>query len=134
MNTIIHLDHNFVRVYNLQEESLELVDELVVIAKTLELSKNFVHFWVKLWSEKLNQSTRIYFLINSNSSFTDSRIIFVWLQSWKMFTHGRFGIAQTGMILDLTRLSHTSLMEVLNGANFEAQSLDYATEARVTVK
>jgi|GEM_PF-3351311 len=134
MTSIIHLDRNFLRVYNFDNQTLILIQELIATSKTLELAERFESFWRNLWPDCFSQTDKIYLLINSNSSFTDSRIVYVWLQSWLLFTKGVFGVNQVGIIMDLGRLGLENIKLIFDGSDFANLSLEYSAPARVSLK
>ena len=62
-------------VYSLKRENL----------KVLDLSQKFEEIWT--WLETQYLMSEIYYLINDKASFSDSRVIYIWLKTWQMFDH-----------------------------------------------
>ena len=83
-------------IFYLKQESLQiyrLSKSLVLINKIsdssfLNLSQNFENLWQNCWSI-ISLETEIYFILGQNASFTDTRIVYLWLQSWQMFANFR---------------------------------------------
>lgn len=79
-------------IFYLKQESLQVYrfsQNLVLVDKIfdnnfLNLSENFENLWQNCWSI-INLESEIYFILGQNASFTDTRIVYLWLQSWQMF-------------------------------------------------
>jgi hypothetical protein len=53
---------------------------------TLELSEHFEQIWSDLYQEYAMESVEnIYYTVGEFASFTDTRVIFIWLKSWQYF-------------------------------------------------
>lgn len=79
-------------IFYLKQESLQIYrfsNNLVSIDKILStdflnLSENFENLWQNC-SSIINLENEIYFILGQSASFTDTRIIYLWLRSWQMF-------------------------------------------------
>jgi hypothetical protein len=83
---IFYLDKDL-KVYKLknQKNKLELINLVPKEGKYLNLSEKFEVFWQDLWSEILQNETEIFYFLGPNSSFSDSRVIFIWLKTYLIF-------------------------------------------------
>jgi hypothetical protein len=51
--------------------------------KVLNLDKKFEEIWK--WLEIRYLVTEVYFCVKDKASFSDSRVIYIWLKTWQMF-------------------------------------------------
>ncbi len=72
------------KIYRLTKQKLVLIDQVIPENGFLNLDKEFENLWQKLWPI-ITLEKEIFYLILPGASFTSSRIIFLWLQSWQMF-------------------------------------------------
>jgi hypothetical protein len=53
---------------------------------TLELSEHFEKIWSDLYQEyEMETVENIYYTVGEFASFTDTRVVFIWLKSWQYF-------------------------------------------------
>lgn len=52
----------------------------------LKLAEKFQTLWQELWqTTDLKNSSQIFFLLGPKAGFTDTRIVYIWLESWRTF-------------------------------------------------
>lgn len=66
---------NYNLIYTLKRE----------VSKALNLSQEFEAIW--FWLDKKYELVEIYYMINDKASFSDSRVVYIWLKSWIMFNN-----------------------------------------------
>ena len=81
---IFYLKQESLQIYRFSQ-SLVLIDK-IFSSDFLNLSENFENLWQNC-SPVINLESEIYFVLGQNSSFTDTRIVYLWLQSWRMFAN-----------------------------------------------
>jgi hypothetical protein len=111
---IFYLDTNL-EVYqaNLVNSELKKIAELKKEGKTLNLFSNFALLWSQIFNNEIKNTEQITFLIASNASFTDTRIIYIWLKSNLIFSKIQLKIINTSepytenptKIIDLMKLT-----------------------------
>jgi len=82
MSLIFYLGKQSLEIYQFDKE-LVLTDRFFHDT-FVNLSDNFAHLWQKN-SKIINSQNEIYFILKNSASFTDTRIVYLWLQSWQMF-------------------------------------------------
>jgi hypothetical protein len=82
-SSIIFVLDTSLRVY----QNFSSVNNLIfkLEKKPLNLASEFEQIWLNLWHNYLQNSNQIYFLQGSSAGFTDSRVIFIWLQNFQLF-------------------------------------------------
>jgi hypothetical protein len=135
-SVIFFLDTVFV-VYGVgfdnQLDCLELTTlwEIGPEEKYLELADRF-RFFMEDFSQKMDSKTiNIFFLIGPGAGFTDTRIIYTWLQSGKMFYPvSDYFIAKTNT--DPAKISGNTLLEILKTSQTKNQkNLLYSKEPNI---
>ncbi len=82
-----YLSQENIKNYEVQTETamLKRITCLNRQKHTLELANRFERVWISLDQQGWLNTQRIYFLLGPKAGFTDTRVIFIWLQTWKMF-------------------------------------------------
>jgi len=83
---LIFLDQNL-SFYSLEAGNTELLFKLEKESRSLELAEKFEGIWKKL---ELKEVQEIYFWTGIGAGFTDTRIIYIWLKSWEIFSKKHF--------------------------------------------
>jgi hypothetical protein len=141
-SSIIFELNNTLRVYSVRDsvndeiKELVLLRELVRETKVLDLADKFEFLWHDLTdSGLLDNIDKIYYLIGQNAGFTDSRMIYVWLKSWQMFTTtNTFYISKIVFDAPIDFVSHGNLSLTLQKAETEKNntSIGYSKEPNIT--
>jgi hypothetical protein len=86
MNYLWKIDQNL-ELWTLNEEGEgeNLLFSKERIKMTLELSESFAGVWQELYNLHLKSASAFYYFVGSHSSFTDARVIFIWLKSSYFF-------------------------------------------------
>ena len=98
---IFYLKQESLQIYRFSQ-SLVLIDK-IFSSDFLNLSENFENLWHNC-SSIINLESEIYFVLGQNSSFTDTRIVYLWLKSWQMFAN----FDQFGKLENSTNLKNTN--------------------------
>jgi hypothetical protein len=119
----------------------KLLYELIKTKHTLELSTLFESIWQDLWVQGLNKATEIYYIVGENASFTDNRMVFIWLKSWRYFggtdcnyTCAKAISSQLVHIPSSASLFDRWLESIMESGSTNPEDLDYLKEPRITVK
>jgi hypothetical protein len=115
---------------------LELLREVVRETKVLDLADKFEFLWQDLTdSNLLTGIDKIYYLIGPNAGFTDSRMIFIWLKSWQMFTPtNTFFVSKIVFDVPIDFISPENLILTLQKAETENNNtvINYSKEPNIT--
>ena len=134
--------HNTLRVYtvyvNEDDLKIELIRELDREEKSLELASRFEILWHDLDESGIFDGvSEIFFLTGKRAGFTDTRMIFMWLKSWKMFCPGNlFYQMNMDFIVPLDVLDHKAQLATLNQAKLgqnDSQIL-YQSEPKISTR
>jgi hypothetical protein len=107
---------------------LELLREVVRETKVLDLADKFEFLWQDLTDSN-------YYLIGPNAGFTDSRMIFIWLKSWQMFTPtNTFFVSKIVFDVPIDFISPENLILTLQKAETENNNtvINYSKEPNIT--
>ncbi len=102
---------------------------------TLELSGLFETIWQDLWIQGLGKINKILYIVGENASFTDNRMVFIWLKSWCYFGYGDYYCAtlDLGVPTNL-RLFTRWTNSILDKALINPEDLDYQKTPKITIK
>jgi hypothetical protein len=113
MKSIIIVLNDSLKVYSVgdivkqERANLEAALEKIGDSRVLNLSDRFESFWSDLDDKQILAGVKeLYFVVGERAGFTDSRVVYLWLQSWKMFGEGEFWIYND------TREINIGLMEI----------------------
>jgi hypothetical protein len=133
---IFYLDSDL-KAYKLKNlgnrTELELINLIPKEEKYLNLSDKFEFFWQSLWPQILENETEIFYFLGPNSSFSDSRVIFIWLKTYLIFKQNlNFFVDNIKNDLNLENLNSFLLQSLI----FEAkqknnQQLTYNKEPNI---
>jgi hypothetical protein len=97
MNLQILLDRHLDIFKEINEKKTNIY-HLERVKHTLELSEHFETIWNHLSQNyDLNTIENIYFNVGESASFTDSRIIFIWIKTWQYFNPTKTYYLQDGI-------------------------------------
>lgn len=139
MSILIYLD-NELKVFSVDTVNWTtiLIKTLERTDKTLNLAQRFEFVWADMVSEGLlNDVNEIVYLIGDQAGFTDTRIVFIWLQSWKMFEGGvkEFWINKINTRLSDNKDLSDNLRELYSEAiSKNNHALTYSQEPRIGKK
>jgi hypothetical protein len=113
MKSIIIVLNDSLKVYSVgdivkqERANLEAALEKIGDSRVLNLSDRFESFWSDLDDKQILAGVKeLYFVVGERAGFTDSRVVYLWLQSWKMFGEGEF------WMYNETREINIGLMEI----------------------
>jgi hypothetical protein len=96
----------------------------------LNLADSLEHIWTS--HENLWNCSEVYCILGPNASFTDSRILFIWLQSRLLFDNGQFYMHNAQVALDFDRFTYREICEYLLPIKQKhSQELLYSSEPRI---
>jgi hypothetical protein len=136
---LFYLNQNL-ELFSTSKNSAELVDFLCPVFQEgsknlrsfLNLHEHFQVFWEKNLSE-MQKTNKIQFLIGPQASFSDTRVIYIWLINWQNIHNLKnqkkeFFIKKLPNELDLTNLSPVLLQDILTNQN---NDLEYSKQPRI---
>lgn len=115
---IIYLNQDLQLVQLLPDHSLDILASLKP-EPTLNLAVRLEKFWKENW-DKIKETKTIQYWIGPQASFTDTRMVYLWLKSWDEFT-----IAQTVESQDDDKQER---LLIWNAREINFQDLDWKTE------
>lgn len=150
-NFIFYLDE-CLQVFTFQEKTQkpnQTVNLQIKVVYTLNRQKNFLNLadkfsilWEILWEvENLQSSEQIIFLIGQKASFTDTRIVYIWLQTWLMFK--KFSGKKAALFLkniqqteNTTKIIYTVIQELktqesLKNTDLQKVQLNYSAAFKI---
>lgn len=95
---------------------------------------NLVDSFAEIWTERIypEPPAEIFFLLGPRSGFTDSRLIYLWLNSNALFTETPFYVHQAGVMLELATYSPAEITAYLDPIRQKNnQTLSYARPPRI---
>jgi hypothetical protein len=134
---IIYLNQDLQLVQPMSDHSLDIVATLKP-EPTLNLAINFEKFWKENW-DKIKETETIQYWIGPQASFTDTRMVYLWLKSWDEFTfsqelksQGRLLIWNTSEINFEGLNWETEFTKLIDIAKQESRpNLSYASVPRI---
>ena len=134
--------HHTLRVYtvyvNENELKVNLIRDLDREKKSLELASRFEILWQDLdESGSLDGVSEMYFLTGKQAGFTDTRIIYIWLKSWKMFyPNNLFYLMNTEFVVPFDFLDSVVQATTLNQAKLDQNDgqIRYQSEPKISLK
>jgi len=134
------------RAKNLKLASPEIIAYLDRQNHTLELANRFEPLWVSLDQQDWFNTQQIYFLLGPKAGFTDTRVVFIWLQTWKMFNRKSlttqtalsdvdFFVFKLVQHINLEKCNYFQIKNIIKQAKSNLKSLKgkltYTTEPRI---
>jgi hypothetical protein len=110
---IIYLNQDLQLVQLLADHSLDIVASLKP-EPTLNLAVRLEKFWKENW-DKIKETETIQYWIGPQASFTDTRMVYLWLKSWDEFNEGKEGDNQERLL-------------IWNASEINFQNLDWKSE------
>ena len=136
MKSIIVVLGSVLKVYALSpDSSIQELGELLPNngGKYLNISDRFELFWLEL-ELRIQSDDEMYFLVRDNASFTDSRVVYLWLKGQHVFDHNPYYVAKIKEG-DWDIESAESINRVLSTAkSHNNQTLEYAREPNIGAK
>jgi hypothetical protein len=127
---IIVLDNNL-HVYTVKNDSqvIELIVQLES-DKYLNLADNFEKICIEYIMSR--NPSEIYCIFGNSAGFTDSRIVYMWLKSWSLFTKNNFYLHNSSIDIDISRFSFSEIVEYLEPIKQNnIQLLNYSRKPRI---
>jgi hypothetical protein len=95
---IIKLD-NDLKIFEINhtDQKISKIFDLKPTQRILNLNDDFFEIWQSLWSKHLETANNFYYFVGSKSSFTNTRIIYLWLKSNFEFMNKDFFVEQDSM-------------------------------------
>jgi hypothetical protein len=120
MKSIIIVLNDSLKVYSVgdivkqERANLEAALENIGDSRVLNLSDRFESFWSDLDDKQVLAGVKeLYFVVGERAGFTDSRVVYLWLQSWKMFGEGEFWIYNETREINIGLMEHKYLSEYM---------------------
>ena len=122
-------------IYQIEGSSAKKVYSLIRSKHTLELSTHFEIIWQELWIQGLDKTKRILYIVGDNASFTDNRMIFIWLKSWRYFGYGDYYCATLNQSVPTSLSLFTRWTNsIWDKALINPKDLDYLKTPKTTIK
>ena len=86
---------------------------------TLNLAVRLENFWKENW-DKIKETETIQYWIGPQASFTDTRMVYLWLKSWDEFTNSQDTKSQDG--------DKKERLLIWNASEINFQDLNWKTE------
>jgi len=115
---IIYLNQDLQLVQLLPDHSLDIVATLK-LEPTLNLAVRLENFWKENW-DKIKETETIQYWIGPQASFTDTRMVYLWLKSWDEFTNSQDTKSQDG--------DKKERLLIWNASEINFQDLNWKTE------
>ena len=131
---VIILDRDL-DIYQIDDNQAKKVYSLIRSKHTLELSTHFETIWQDLWIQGLDKTKRILYIVGEDASFTDNRMVFIWLKSWRYFGYGDYYCATFNQSVpsSLSLFSQWT-KSVLKRALTNPEDLGYLKTPKITIK
>jgi len=142
---IIYLNQDLQLVQHKSDHSLDILASLQA-EPTLNLAIRLEKFWKENW-DKIKETKTIQYWIGPQASFTDTRMVYLWLKSWDEFTNSatlkdyegnkkeRLLIWNAREINFQNKDWRTELTKLIDIAKKESrQNLAYASAPRIGIK
>jgi hypothetical protein len=143
---LIHLNTNleistftYTKISDETSYNIKNIFSLSAQKHKLELSNQFSDIWASLWDTYLKDIKDIYYFIGPEAGFTDSRIVFLWLKSWHIFSNDcnyHVGFEADDMLNeDDTSYNHIQYNYLKNmNVKTNIPDLSYLKAPRITIK
>jgi hypothetical protein len=119
--------------------NIELIDTQERTSKYLNLGEHLEDKWEQNW-EQLSELNSIYFIFNQTSGFNDTRMVFLWLKSYRLIDHDFDFYTTTSTYADFESWfisidkSNLKLKVLLNQSFKNPLNIKYNSEPRIHKK
>ena len=108
--------------------------ELLKVQHSLELSTFFEQIWTDLWPQGLDRTQEILYVTSDKAGFTDSRMLFIWIKSWRYFGTDCNYFCARMLPNQPTEITADWLNTIKETSLKNPDDLDYQRDPKITIK